>query len=53
MIPHSRPLIYPEDIQAVAMGTLRHRIFLEFSAEAEGLTVDDALQEIIHEVHVP
>ncbi len=50
---HSRQHVYPEDIQAVAMGALRHRIFLEFAAEAEGLTVEEALQEIIHGVHVP
>jgi MoxR-like ATPase len=50
---HSRQHVYPEDIQAVAMGVLRHRIFLEFAAEAEGLTVEEALQEIIHGVHVP
>jgi MoxR-like ATPase len=50
---HSRQHVYPEDIQAVAMGTLRHRIFLEFAAEAEGLSVEEALQEIIHGVHVP
>lgn len=50
---HSRQHVYPEDIQAVAMGVLRHRIFLEFSAEAEGLTVEEALQEIIRGVHVP
>jgi MoxR-like ATPase len=50
---HSRQHVYPEDIQAVAMGVLRHRIFLEFAAEAEGLTIEEALQEIIHGVHVP
>jgi MoxR-like ATPase len=50
---HSRQHVYPEDIQSVVMGALRHRIFLEFAAEAEGLTVEEALQEIIHGVHVP
>ena len=50
---HNRQHVYPEDIQAVAMGVLRHRVFLEFAAEAEGLTIDEALQEIIHGVHVP
>ncbi|UCD71520.1 MAG: MoxR family ATPase [Syntrophobacterales bacterium] len=48
-----RQHVYPEDIRAVASDALRHRIFLEFSAEAEGLTVDAVLQEILDGVHVP
>ena len=50
---HNRQHVYPEDIQAVARDVLRHRIFLEFSAEAEGLTVDAVLQEILEGVPVP
>ena len=50
---HNRQHVYPEDIQAVARDVLRHRIFLEFSAEAEGLTVDAVLQEILDGVQVP
>jgi len=50
---HSRQYVYPEDIQAVARDALRHRIFLEFSAEADGLTVDAVLQEILDGVHIP
>ncbi len=50
---HNRQHVYPEDIQAVAGDVLRHRIFLEFSAEAEGLTVEAVIQEILDGVHVP
>jgi MoxR-like ATPase len=50
---HHRRHVYPEDIQAVAKDVLRHRIFLEFSAEAKGLTVETVLQEILDGVHVP
>jgi MoxR-like ATPase len=50
---HNRQHVYPEDIQAVARDVLRHRIFLEFSAEAEGLTVEAVLQEILDGVPVP
>jgi len=50
---HNRQHVYPEDIQAVARDALRHRIFLEFSAEAEGLTVEAVLQEILDGVSVP
>ena len=50
---HHRQHVYPEDIQAVAKDVLRHRIFLEFSAEAKGLTVETVVQEILDGVHVP
>jgi MoxR-like ATPase len=50
---HKRQYVYPEDIQAIARDVLRHRIFLEFSAEAEGLTVETVLQEILDGVHIP
>jgi len=50
---HKRQYVYPEDVQAVASDTLRHRIFLEFSAEADGLTVEAVLQEILNGVPVP
>jgi MoxR-like ATPase len=50
---HNRRHVYPEDIQAIAKDVLRHRIFLEFSAEAKGLTVETVLQEILDGVHIP
>lgn len=50
---HKRQYVYPEDVQAVARDVLRHRIFLEFSAEADGLTVETVLQEILDGVPVP
>ena len=50
---HGRQHVYPEDIEAVAKDVLRHRMFLEFSAQAEGLTVDTVLQEILDGVHIP
>jgi MoxR-like ATPase len=50
---HNRRHVYAEDVQAIAKDVLRHRIFLEFSAEAKGLTVETVLQEILDGVHVP
>ncbi len=50
---HKRQHVYPEDIQAVARDVFRHRIFLEFSAQAEGLTVEAVIQEILDGVHIP
>lgn len=39
-----------EDIRAVAAPALRHRFFLNFEGEAEGLTAEDLLAEIINSV---
>lgn len=35
-----------EDIRAVIKGTLRHRLILNFQAEADGVTADDIIEEI-------
>jgi MoxR-like ATPase len=39
-----------EDIQAVATATLRHRLILNFEAEAEGITTDHIVAQILREV---
>src|SRR5262245_6442264 len=39
-----------EDIQAVAAPTLRHRLILNFEAEAEGITTDHIIRQILNEV---
>jgi len=44
--------VSPEDIQAVVHDTLRHRILLSFEAEAEGLSSDDVIRELIRRVPV-
>jgi MoxR-like ATPase len=40
-----------DDIQAVAMPALRHRLILNFEAEAEGITTDQIIGQILQ--HVP
>jgi len=47
-----RDYVSPEDVQAVAYDTLRHRILLSFEAEAEGITSDDVIRELIQRVPV-
>jgi len=47
-----RDYVTPEDVQAVAHDTLRHRILLSFEAEAEGLTSDDVITALIKRVPV-
>jgi len=39
-----------EDIQAVVLPTLRHRCILNFEAEAEGITTDIILGQILRDV---
>ncbi len=47
-----RDYVTPEDVQAVAYDTLRHRILMTFTAEAEGVTADDVIRELILRVPV-
>lgn len=39
-----------EDVQAVALPCLRHRVILNFEAEAEGIATDDVLREVLKSV---
>jgi MoxR-like ATPase len=39
-----------EDIQAVALPVLRHRIILNFAAQSEGLTADDIVKKLLQAV---
>ena len=48
-----RDYVSPEDIHAVAHDVLRHRILLTFEAEAQGITPNHVLDEIIRRVAVP
>jgi len=45
--------VSPDDIQEVVHDVLRHRILLSFEAEAEGITPDHVINEIISRVPVP
>ena len=47
-----RDYVSPDDVQAMAFDTLRHRVLLSFEAEAEGLAPDDVIQELIKRVPV-
>lgn len=48
-----RDHLLPEDIHAVIHDVLRHRIILSFEAEAEGLTVDHVIDQLIQTVPLP
>jgi MoxR-like ATPase len=48
-----RDYVDPADIQAVAYDVLRHRLILRFEAEAEGVTADQVIGELIARIAVP
>lgn len=48
-----RGYVIPEDIRAVCYDVLRHRIGLSYEAEAQDLTADDLIREILNKVEVP
>jgi MoxR-like ATPase len=45
--------VYPEDVRAVCHDVLRHRIGLTYEAEAENITTEDIINEILNTVEVP
>lgn len=47
---HNRDFVTPDDIQAVFHNVLRHRLILTYNAEAEGISTDDVLTEILERV---
>ncbi len=48
-----RDYVAPEDIQAIAYDVLRHRLILNYEAEAEGITADHVIAELISRIPVP
>ena len=44
--------VMPEHIQAVALPVLRHRIITNFNAEADGVTSDDIINELLKTIPV-
>lgn len=50
---NERDYVTPDDIQAVCPDVLRHRIILHYEAEAEGVTPDQFIKELLAHVAVP
>ncbi|MFO0941806.1 MAG: MoxR family ATPase [Pirellulales bacterium] len=48
-----RGYVTPQDIKDVAYDVLRHRILLTYEAEAEEMTSDDVIRELLSTVPVP
>ena len=50
---HRRGYVIPEDIRAICYDVLRHRIGLTYEAEAQNMTSEDIITEILNKVEVP
>jgi MoxR-like ATPase len=48
-----RAFVIPEDVRAIAPDVLRHRIGLTYEAEADSITENDIIKEILTRVDIP
>ena len=48
-----RGYVIPEDVRAICHDVLRHRIGLTYEAEAENITPEDIITEILNSVEIP
>jgi MoxR-like ATPase len=48
-----RYAVSPEDIRRVALPVLRHRVLLNFAAEAEGVTTEQTIKALLEHVPAP
>ena len=48
-----RGYVIPEDVRAVCYEVLRHRIGLTYEAEAENVTTENLITEVVNVVPVP
>jgi len=48
-----RDYVLPDDVKSIVYDVLRHRIILSFEAEAEDITVEEIIADILEEVNLP
>ena len=48
-----RAYVIPEDVRAVAYDVMRHRIGLTYEAEAENVTTEEIISELLNTVEIP
>ena len=48
-----RGYVTPEDVKAIGMDVLRHRLLVTYEAEAEEIASEDVVQQIFNHVEVP
>jgi len=50
---NGRGYVTPQDVKDIAYDVLRHRVLLTYEAEAEQLTSEDVIKQILETVPVP
>jgi MoxR-like ATPase len=48
-----RGYVTPEDVRAVGMDVLRHRVLVTYEAEAEEVTSEDVVTKVLNKIEVP
>jgi MoxR-like ATPase len=48
-----RGFVTPDDVRAMGMDVLRHRVLVTYEAEAEEVTPEDVVRRVIDNVEVP
>jgi MoxR-like ATPase len=48
-----RGYVIPEDVRAISLDVMRHRVGLTYEAEAENITTDQVINEVLNIVEVP
>lgn len=50
---HGRKYVIPDDVKNIAYNVLRHRIILNYEAEAEKITSDEIIKHLLDKVRAP
>ena len=50
---NKRGYVIPEDVRSISKDVLRHRIGLTYEAEAENMTADMVVDEVLRSIVVP
>jgi MoxR-like ATPase len=48
-----RGYVTPEDVRAISMDVLRHRVIVTYEAEAEEMTSEDVVRKVLNKIEVP
>jgi len=48
-----RGYVTPEDVRAIGMDVLRHRVIVTYEAEAEELSAEDVVRKVLNKIEVP
>ena len=48
-----RDFVSPEDVQSIAPDALRHRLLLDYAAQARGISADSCIEELLGKVPAP